>query len=181
MRRGRPPKGPGLVDGLPGSAVAKRRLRLILETIAGDRSVGEACAVLGIGEAAFHKLRSRFLQESVDLLEPRPAGRPASSPPAGAQSQTDLEAEIRQLHLDLQAARVRAELALAMPQVLQPGPRASKKGSRRRRSRGGAGVTGGGPVDTPGSCGGSGAAGRNRRDDGGAAGGSGIDGRRSGT
>ena len=116
------------MDGLPGSEVARLRLRLILETIAGDRSVGEACAALGIGEAAFHKLRSRFLEQSVDLLEPRPAGRPASSSPADGSGQGALEAEIGQLQMDLQAARVRAELALAMPHVVQPAAPASKKG-----------------------------------------------------
>ena len=41
---GRPCKGPNLVDGLDGSAEARTRLRIVLETIAGQRTVAEACA-----------------------------------------------------------------------------------------------------------------------------------------
>jgi len=152
MRRGRPPLGPRLVDGLTGSDLAKRRLRLILETVSGARSVDEACAELGISEAAFHKLRSRFLAESVDLLEPRPAGRPPAVPSETGPSPADLEAENRELRLDLQAARIREELAIAMPHVLKRGRPGSKKGTRRRQRRR-AGSPIGGTRDTmPGDC-----------------------------
>jgi transposase InsO family protein len=38
--------------------------------------VPEACRRLGIGESRFHDLRGAWLQEALELLEPRPLGRP---------------------------------------------------------------------------------------------------------
>lgn len=135
MSRGRPPTGPRLVDGMPGSALAKRRLRLILETVAGERSIPEVCAELGIGEAAFHKMRSRFLAHAVSLLEPQPVGRPREGPDEEDPTRAALEAEVRELHLDLEAARIREELAIVMPQVLRAPENERARKKKRRKSR----------------------------------------------
>jgi hypothetical protein len=145
--------GPRLVDGLAGSALAKRRLRLILETVSGERSVAEACAELGISEAAFHKLRGRFLAESVGLLEPRSAGRPPASPPETGPSLADLKAENRELRLDLQAARIREELAIVMPHLLKRRRPGSKRGTRRRQGPRRGSPIGGARDTTPSGCG----------------------------
>lgn len=128
MPAGRPPKGPGLVEGLEGSGDAKRRLRLILETIAGTRSVSSACEELGIGEAAFHKLRNRTLQEAVEGLEPRPLGRPPTESEED-EHVMELEAKVETLSRELKAAQIREELAVTLPQLLKEG----KKGGRTRR------------------------------------------------
>ena len=48
MSRGRPPEGPGLVEKQEGSEPAKERLRVILETITGSKTVREACGELGM-------------------------------------------------------------------------------------------------------------------------------------
>ncbi len=42
--RGRYPSGPEFVDKLDGSPEAKERLKVLLETIAGQLRVGDACA-----------------------------------------------------------------------------------------------------------------------------------------
>ena len=76
MPRGRPAKGPKLVEGLEGSDEAKKRLEVVLETIAGKIGIDEACETLDIGKTAFHKLRARVLQSALIDLEPKPLGRP---------------------------------------------------------------------------------------------------------
>lgn len=125
MPAGRPPKGARLVEALEGSARAKRRLRVILETITGTRTVRAACEELAIGEAAFHKLRARTLQEAVEGLEPRPLGRPAAEQEETGEV-AELEAEIKSLRRELEAARIREELAVALPQL----SKSRKKGRR---------------------------------------------------
>lgn len=127
--RGRKPSGPRLVERAEGSRRAKLRLRTILETIAGETSIGEACAALGIGEAAFHKLRARVLQEAVESLEPRTPGRPPKEDDAASDEIESLEAQVQELERELQASRIREQLALTMPQIL--GERPEKKKRRR--------------------------------------------------
>ena len=123
-RRGRPGSGARLLDHLAGSEYAKQRLRLMLGTLAGQITVEQACAQLNIGEAVFFKLRTRRLQEMLAGLEPRTVGRPAEQAGPGQQRIEDLTAQIGQLEIQLQAARVREELALA---GLVPRPRRPRR------------------------------------------------------
>jgi len=120
MARGRRPKGPKLVDGLEGSAEAKRRLEVILESLNGKWTVAEARAQLGLGEARFHELRTEILQLALNRAEPRLPGRPRHEPSPEQTQVAALEAEIRDLRIDLKAAQVREEIALVMPHLLQP-------------------------------------------------------------
>jgi len=130
VSRGRPPKGAGLVDGLESSALAKERLKIILQTIAGELSVVDACARLSVSEARFHELRAEALQAAAAQLEPKPAGRPAAIISREAQEAAALKAQIQELKIDLRAAQIREELALVMPHVLKP-----RKQSTDRRDR----------------------------------------------
>jgi transposase-like protein len=132
MRKGRPAKGPKLAETLDGSEPAKRKLRIILETVTGERTVEEACDALGIGAAAFHKLRSRTFQDAVQSLEPRPVGRPRKEDPQEADEIEALKAEIWQLKFDLQAARIREEIAVTMPHLLKDKKPAEAKGSKKK-------------------------------------------------
>jgi hypothetical protein len=134
--RGRLPAGPEYVDKLQGPADAKRRLEVILRTLAGTCRVQEACAELGLSEARFHQLRQEALQAALDGLTPRPAGRPAAPPaePRGA----ELEQQEEALRLELLAAQTREEIALVLPRLAgaggaQPGDAAGKKARRRRQ------------------------------------------------
>ena len=148
MAKGRPIKGPVLVEGLEGSERAKRRLRLILETLNGAHTIAEACTELGIGEAAFHRLRARTLQDALVSLEPRMLGRPRQVPSEEQGHVVALQAELQQTKMELQAARTREEIALAMPHLLKdkstgqsdevdtkkqlPGPASDVKKTRRQ-------------------------------------------------
>jgi len=136
--RGRLPAGPEYVEKLQGPPEAKRRLEIILRTLAGTCRVQEACEQLGLCEARSHQLRQEALQAALDGLTPRPAGRPAAPPddPRVARLQQQTE----ELRLDLLAAQTREEIALVLPRLAQPaGPQpgdAPGKKSRRRRPGG---------------------------------------------
>ena len=56
----RPTSGEKMLDPLPGTPEAKARLAAIVATMAGEKSIPEACQELGIGEARFHALRKEF-------------------------------------------------------------------------------------------------------------------------
>jgi hypothetical protein len=119
-RRGRKPTGPQLVERLEGSEHAKVRLEVILETVAGQRTIPDVCAELGIQESMFHKMRSEVLQTALGRLEPRPLGRPPQHPSPEDQRVLALEEENRQLRIELQAAQIRQELAEKLPRLAHP-------------------------------------------------------------
>jgi transposase-like protein len=133
-RRGRPSLGPEFVDRLDGSRSAKRRLRAVLQVMRGDRTVGQACASLGIGPSRFHQLRQTLLQAGLEALEPRPPGRPSQRDGPEAIECRQLREEVAALKADLRAAQVREELALLMPHVVrQPEPTRPGRGKKGRR------------------------------------------------
>jgi helix-turn-helix protein len=115
--RGRYPSGPEYVDvqHLHGSAQAKERLRVILETMMGQRRVGEACERLGICEQRFRQLRAELLQAALERLEGRPAGRPRR--PEEPQQIAALRRQLEEMQRELHVAQVREEIALALPRV----------------------------------------------------------------
>lgn len=124
----RPTKGVEHVDSLDGDAASKERLSTVLETIAGTTSVEAACERLSISPARFHELRKVALEGALAALTPKPAGRPRA--PGESPEVARLRAENSNLKCDLEAARIREEIALVMPYVLErPSPR-EKKGGR---------------------------------------------------
>jgi hypothetical protein len=139
-RRGRKPTGTNLLEHLQGSERAKARLKAILETLSGERSIPEVCEELGIQESMFHRVRSEVLQTALERLEPRPLGRPPQQPLAQDLRVAELEAENLGLQMDLKAAEVRRELAeklprLTKPQNTNPAPEPGKKTTARERKR----------------------------------------------
>jgi hypothetical protein len=129
--RGRRPTGPEYVDKLNGSNPSKQRLRVILQTLAGELSVQEACTILGIKEVRFHQLRQRALQSSLEALEPRPSGRPRLPNTAQQRRLVELEQELARQRLELHEAQVREEVALILPHVLVEEAVPGKKTRRR--------------------------------------------------
>ena len=130
--RGRKPAGPEYVDRLTGSDTAKQRRHVVLETLAGRGRVPEACARLNISEPRFHQVRTQILQAGLDSLAPRPAGRPPQ--PAPDERLQALATTVADLTIELQAAHVRDEIALALPQGGPPAP-ATKASGRRPSPR----------------------------------------------
>jgi len=129
MGSGRPPEGISHVDRLEGPEELKERLRVILETIQGTCSIPEASERLGVSESRVHELRREALEGALGALMPRPAGRPPAPAAEGGDQEAELKARIRDLEIDLQAALVRTELALAMPHLFD---RESKKNPKSR-------------------------------------------------
>jgi uncharacterized protein YceH (UPF0502 family) len=129
VSRGRPPDGIGHVDRLDGPEELKQRLKVLLATLDGSKSVVDACAELGVSESRLHELRKEALEGALRALMPRPSGRPAKQE-ATTTRESELEAHINELEEDVQAAYVRTELALAMPHLFK-----GKKNLRIRKSR----------------------------------------------
>ena len=119
-RRGRKPTGTNLVEHLEGSERAKARLKAILDTLSGQRSIPEVCEELGIQESMFHRVRSEVLQTALDRLEPRPLGRPPLPQLPQDLRSVKLEEENLHLQLELKAAEVRRELAEKLPRLATP-------------------------------------------------------------
>ena len=105
------------MERLEGSEHAKGRLKVILETLSGQRTIPEACELLGIQESMFHKMRTQVLQTALGRLEPRPLGRPPQLPSAEAQRIAELEDELSRQGTELRAARIRQELAEKLPRL----------------------------------------------------------------
>jgi hypothetical protein len=138
--RGRKPTGTNLVEHLEGSERAKARLKAVLDTLSGKRSIPEVCEELGIQESMFHRVRNEVLQTALDRLEPRPLGRPPLLASPQDLRVSALEAENQHLQLELTAAEVRRELAeklprLAKPQAADPALEREKKPTARAEKR----------------------------------------------
>lgn len=141
--RGRTPWGPEYVDRLAGSDVAKERLKVVLETLAGTTRVQEACERLGICEQRFHQLRQHVMEAGLAAMEPRSPGRPARSASAEEERIRELEEQLHDKDVELRAAKVREEVAVILPRTLhgtpsesnpEPEPANAQKKKRLRRT-----------------------------------------------
>jgi hypothetical protein len=122
-----------LLGRLEGSAAARARLEILLQTLTGRLPLVQACGRLGMSERRLYELRQEALQAALRSLEPRPPGRPARQVREENPQLAALQAEVQRLHLELCAAQVREEIALAMPQLLQPGQRKKAATGKARR------------------------------------------------
>jgi hypothetical protein len=126
-------KAPG-IDVQNCSAEARKLAAVILEVLAGLRSVGDAAAAVEVSLPRYYACEQRALQGLLAACEPRPRGR---QPAAGSQ----LAALQRRCeHLQQQVLRQQSLLRLAQRGIgLSPAasPTANKpgKGKRRRRPR----------------------------------------------
>jgi hypothetical protein len=118
---------------LAGSALAKERLRILLETLTGRCHIGEACRRLGISEARFYQLREQMLTAALAGLEPRAAGRPRRLQSAADDEVARLRQQLADQDLELKLAQTREEIALVVPRATQP--RLAKKTRRPNKSR----------------------------------------------
>lgn len=135
VRPGRPHQGAELVEKLDeGSEEARQRLKVIFQTLAGVFTVEQACQILQINRSAFNKLRSQFIANAVQLLEPRAPGRKKKVvTPQEIQNQR-LREENDRLKFELRAQQLREEIGLLMPHLLKADPAgAAKKVSSRNK------------------------------------------------
>jgi hypothetical protein len=120
------------VDRLAGSPVAKTRLRVILANLAGQISIADACAELGVEQSRFFALKREALESWMRTIEPgSPGRRPSVERTPEQQRIAELEQRVGRVELELKAAQVREELArqgLSRPKA--EGTRAAKKANR---------------------------------------------------
>jgi len=135
--RGRRPIGPEVTEQLDGSAPARARMRLILETITGETRVKDARERLGICSQRFEALRAKAIRAGIAALEPKPIGRPARADRTPEVAR--LEARIAELEAELRVAQVRAELADQLPRraraAVKKAPPRSNRAKESHRSR----------------------------------------------
>ncbi len=105
---------------MQASTLAKRRLKAILDQIGGNFTVEQACAAMGVGESVFYELRAAVLEAAAQSLEPGRPGRPRIQQNEQDERLEALEDEMQLTRIELQAARLREEIAVSMPHVLAP-------------------------------------------------------------
>jgi hypothetical protein len=111
--------GPDLVDRLDLSELARDRLRAIFETVIGTVSVKDACAKLGITETHFHNLRREALEAAGESLEPQAPGRKPKVQAAPDGRLQALQQENHELKVHVEAMRLREEIAVIAPHLLE--------------------------------------------------------------
>ena len=133
--RGRRPSGPAYVEQVPGSELARKRARGVLETLTGQRRVLEVCAQLNISEPRFQQLRVEALTAAVASMEPGHAGRPRHTVAPEQAEIALLKQQLANMGMALKAAEARAEIALVLPKAVQPPakPDQPEPGKKTRR------------------------------------------------
>jgi transposase-like protein len=120
------------VKRLPGSPVAKARLRVILDNLAGQIGSADACAELGIEQSWFFDLKQESLKRWVKTLEPgSPGRRPSVQQTPEQQEIAELKQQVERLELALKAAQLRTELA--RKGLSRPEPRAQRAANKASR------------------------------------------------
>jgi hypothetical protein len=122
------------VDKLGTTEETKARLKAILETLAGTKTVEEACAQLDVSESRFHELRAEALAGAATVLEPAPRGRPRKVEDPAQGEVEALKRRVKELEQDLIFAKTRAVLATAFPHLIKD-PNEKKKNPRDERRR----------------------------------------------
>jgi transposase-like protein len=115
----RKPMGPELADNLEGSQEGRKRLRVILETVAGRKGVEEAARELGVSESRFHEMRAQALGAALSGLEPSPAGRPKKEEDPKDRLLREKDEELLELKIQLRSAQLREEIAAVMPNLVK--------------------------------------------------------------
>jgi len=113
--RGRKPRGPEIVRGLKGGEQERQRLEAILDTVAGRRGVTEAADGLQMTPQRLHMLREQALQAALDALAPQPLGRPPKSAGSDEERINALQRDNERLQRELEASKLREEIALVLP------------------------------------------------------------------
>jgi transposase-like protein len=127
----RPGLGVGHVEKVAATEVARERLRCVLATLSGQMTVEQACTELSISPARFAQIRDEALSGAAQALEAKAAGRPAAPGPDAALEQA--RAEVARLKRELEASRIREEIALTMPHLVRPPQGGQKGGSAPKR------------------------------------------------
>ena len=117
---------------LKGSKGAKASLVVILETLAGASTTGEAAERLGVSLSRYYQLETRALQGMLTALEPRPRG-PRKTKDGEIKA---LRAEKREVERELRRATSLLRAATRSVGVKAATKRVKKRARRRATARG---------------------------------------------
>ena len=112
--RGRLPSGPEYVEQLEGSASAKERVKVVLQTMAGTCRVLEACERLQISEPRFEQFRRHLRRHQVLELRRPLAHRLGRRSPARDGHQPGVRSRPRRRPLEC-LPQARAALPATLP------------------------------------------------------------------
>jgi transposase-like protein len=115
--RGRHAVGPEIAEQVADSRFEARRLRLILEAIAGHKRVQDVCEEMGVGSQMFERLRARAMRAAARSLRLGHAGRPRQEESVADTRMAELLRENAELKAENRALRVRVELAEGLPRL----------------------------------------------------------------
>ncbi|MGH3421447.1 MAG: helix-turn-helix domain-containing protein [Rhodanobacteraceae bacterium] len=117
----RPPARSRLVDTLEGDDLAKRRLKVVIQTITGECTIAEACERLEVSETALRDYRTRALYGALAGLTPGTPGRPRNAVKDPALTRLQTQVQTQQLQLLLEKTQTQlALLATALPPPVAP-------------------------------------------------------------
>lgn len=133
MTRGRPILRSELVDHLGGSEDARRKMKIILQSVTGELDIETARIQVGVTKRTFHKLRVRAMQAALDSLEPQQRGRPRTNPQDNEELDR-LKKEIEILKHTAHTSQVRQEIALLLPTIMKT--KTELEPSKKKRNNG---------------------------------------------
>jgi hypothetical protein len=133
---GRRPLGLDFVEQMQGPPQAKERLMAVLESLTGELTVDQVCSAVGIGRTRFYQLRERAMYGALEALFAGTPGPKARRADEREERIHELEAKVSRLQIQLQASRVRTEIALVMPHILRREGDGDTKVRAKRRGRG---------------------------------------------
>jgi len=116
---------------MKGSPAAKERVLAILGNLGGTVATSEASSRLRVSPALVRRLRETLLEAALRALEPRPRGRPLQVVPKYVRDLRKLEVRLADLEEELELARVREQIALALPWTRRSQKRATSIPPRR--------------------------------------------------
>ena len=125
------PAGP---KALSGSADAKRKAAVILETLCGLRTTMSASEELEIAQMRYYVLETRMLQAMIDALEPQARGRKRAVKNEMAQLRED-KARLEREVLRLQALYRLTQRAVGVREEKKPSGKTKGKPAKTRRVR----------------------------------------------
>lgn len=124
---GRKPAGSAHAGKYGGSEEAKKRLEVILKTLAGEMTIPEACKTLGIKEAMFHRVRDQAIMGAGEALEAKKPGRKKDPKKEKDEEMEALKRENLMLKGMLRGQQIRERLAVLMPHILKNAEEYQKK------------------------------------------------------
>jgi hypothetical protein len=99
-----------LVAWTPASEQARERTKVMLLTLAGQWTVQDGCARLGISRTRFQDLRRRMLTAAVSVFEHGQPGRPRQHKGRMPDCMQELKRRVRALLLENRKLRAQLEL-----------------------------------------------------------------------